>query len=84
MSYLLAKFGSALPLSNNSCTMLECPSREAYINDVWPHLSLTLVSACSAMQRKIERMSSECNSDLKHNERTSCPSASFSEADFDI
>ena len=64
--YLLAKFGSAPPRISSSCTTLECPSREAYIKDVWPHLSLTLVFACSATQRIIERTSSEFNSDLKH------------------
>ena len=82
--YLLAMFGSAPPRTSNSCTTSEWPSREAYINDEWPHLSLTLVSACSAIQRIIERTSCEFNSDLKHRSSTQRPSASFSAVDFDM
>ena len=82
--HLLAMFGLAPPLTRSSCTTLEWPSRDAYISDVWPHLSLTLVSASSAMQRSIERTSSEFNSDLKHSWINSCPSASFSSLDLDI
>ena len=78
MWHLLAKFGSDPPRSSSSRTMFERPSREAYINDVWPHLSRTLVSACSAMKRIINRVSSEFSSVLKDSLTISCPSSSFS------
>jgi hypothetical protein len=78
MWHLLAKFGSDPPRSSSSRTMFERPSRDAYINDVWPHLSRTLVSACSAMKRVINRVSSEFSSVLKDSLTISCPSSSFS------